>query len=156
MTQPGSVAGFVEWRSNPHLHRLEIHPSSQTSCRSCSWVLWGGICQRDRSFRDRFHPERSDWAPLTPGYTRRKPSPPGMNSLHTRTLRLADPQRFRRISLEKIRRQLIVWVLCRKVEKLSKKTIKQNSRWFVYLIKILISILNRLLVFYTTIFAWIR
>lgn len=31
----------------PHLHRLEIHPSSLTSCRSCSWVLSGCICQRE-------------------------------------------------------------------------------------------------------------
>lgn len=107
----------------PHLHRLEIHPSSQTSCRSCSWVLSGCICQREGGrggvFRNGLHPERSDLAPLTPGYTRRRPSPPGRNSLHTRTVRLADPRRFRRISLETIRRALIVRVLCRKVVKLN-------------------------------------
>lgn len=102
--------------TNPHLHRLEIHPSSQTSCRSCSWALSGCICQRDGrggkegGFRNRFHPEHSDLAPLTPGYTQRRPSPPGRNSLHNRTVHLADLQHFRRISLEKITRQQIVRV----------------------------------------------
>lgn len=32
---------------NPHLHRSEIRPSSRISCRPCSWVPSGCICQRE-------------------------------------------------------------------------------------------------------------
>lgn len=117
--------GFLSWRAN--LWRILTFTGWKFT--RPAWLLadhvvgsFQGVSVSVRGggvVRNGLHPERSDLAPLTPGYTRRRPSPPGRNSLHTRTVRLADPRRFRRISLETIRRALIVRVLCRKVVKLN-------------------------------------
>ena len=96
----------------PHLHKSGILPSSQISCRPCSRVPSGCICQQDNArFRSRFQPEFPDVASLTQSGTRRRPSHPGTNSLRTQTVREAALQRFHRIFLGEIK-----WKVNRKIE----------------------------------------